>query len=527
MLFIRCRKIIACAIVLIATTVQSDIATNRSLAVTELDILSRFTLEDVLNQLITANGSQDEQSASELWEQWLATNADCEDFNGFPISCRADELVIDADPFSRFVFKYQAIGLFNRFDLASDDGSDCGEYRIVFARTHNDFGQEKTLIFESRLPNPQPELGLAGCASIARFWADLSDIDSNSMRADALVNFYFSGLPGVAPVLDPNHFGRTFGSGQVRTNSFIDNFEWSMREYGIRNECEENCKLVFVQTPTKENPFVDLVSDENGEEFQNWLIDSIAFPGENLLANSVSELRFPVPDEFNAGESLSPESKVFPVPITNIADNMSAELALRIEDKLATLGVTLTAEQVINRANSLTCNGCHHTGTPSFNGNNSELGFTSPFPDVDRFRHVQLAQDFNDAPDGPRHRMSEALKIEFLPFRKQVMETFLASISPLTGSLAITSEWTGGYCASVSIANSSAGPVTWSVDIDLHSGLLSNAWNANTNITGSQLNATGFSWNATIPASSSLGFGFCADKTSADWQPTIVSVNAI
>jgi len=222
----RFQQVLTLLFILISSTSHADVLTNRSLAVTEVEILSRFSLQAVLDQLIQSNGSQDQQTPADLWDQWLSTNADCDQFNGFPISCRADELTFDANPFTRPVFEYQAIGLFNRFDLASRDGSDCGEYRLVFARRHNDFGQEKTLIFEARVPNPSPTLGIAGCAPIANFWANLSSIESTEARANALEEFYFSGLAGMDPVIHPSHLSRLPGSGQVRTNSFLVKSEW-------------------------------------------------------------------------------------------------------------------------------------------------------------------------------------------------------------------------------------------------------------------------------------------------------------
>lgn len=502
---------------------NAEIVTSRSLAVTEVEILSRFSFEDVLDQLIRENGTEDLQTGRELWTQWLATNGNCDDFNGYPISCRGGELETDADPFTIDNFNYQAVGLFNRFDLASADGSDCGEYRIVFAREHNDFAQEKTLIFEARLSNPQPEAGLAGCSDIAQFWASLTNMDANEARADALESFYFSGIAGIKPVLHPDHFQRLDGSGQVRTNSFLENTEWSMREYGIRRDCSIDCQLVFKQMPTKENPFLALLDDT---AFQDWLIDTIAIPGEGLLANSVNELTFPVPEVFNSGESLSPESRVRPLFIPNIADNMPAVLSERIADKLAVLGSSISAEQLINRANSLTCNGCHHTSSPSFSGNNDDLGFAATFPDVDRFRHVQLSVDTIDAPNGPRYKMSDALKIEFLPYRKQVFEEYLATLSPLSASIQIESQWSDGYCANVTIINTGSESVNWSAHIDLHGSSFASAWNALTSVQGDVLTASGEPWNATVASGKDVSFGFCAAINTDNWMPEVISTDA-
>jgi len=76
-----------------------------------------------------------------------------------------------------------------------------------------------------------------------------------------------------------------------------------------------------------------LNGDAEASAFQQWMIENLA-AGENLLANSISELRFPVPDEFNMGESLSPESRSLPIPIENIADNVSIEFLANVQTKL-------------------------------------------------------------------------------------------------------------------------------------------------------------------------------------------------
>ena len=63
--------------------------------------------------------------------------------------------------------------------------------------------------------NPNPSAGLAGCRTIALFWANLSKIDSISERRAKLEQFYFDGIAGVPPVIDADNFGVTGGG--IRT----------------------------------------------------------------------------------------------------------------------------------------------------------------------------------------------------------------------------------------------------------------------------------------------------------------------
>jgi hypothetical protein len=88
------------------------------------------------------------------------------------------------------------------------------------------------LIFEAVLPNPTPDLGLEGCRPVAEFWANLSTIDDPNVRATALADFYFTGLPGFPPVVTIEHYV----TGQIRTNMFIEPL-WQLREFKLVHRC--------------------------------------------------------------------------------------------------------------------------------------------------------------------------------------------------------------------------------------------------------------------------------------------------
>lgn len=90
--------------------------------------------------------------------------------------------------------------------------------------------------------------------------------------------------------------------------------------------------------------------------------------------------------------------------------------------------------------------------------------------------------------------------------------------------LTLQSDWGAGYCANVSLQNTSSAAVTsWSVVIDLNQSTLSNAWSSTTSVSGTRLTVTPAGFNANIPANGSASFGFCATSSSATARPTIVS----
>jgi hypothetical protein len=201
----------------------------RSLVVTDRAVLDSppgglFALQRVFDQLV-AQSHVPGLTRQGLWQQWWThLGPQCTtSLNGFPLDCpRAEGTEATLDPFDPQgpVF-YQTTALVNRFDLAPVDGTHCGEYRLVFARTPVvGFHPRNLLIFEAVLPNPAPYLGLEGCRPVAAFWASLSVLDDPQARAQALAEFYFTGLPGFPPVVTIAHYGTGTGTGtgQIRTN---------------------------------------------------------------------------------------------------------------------------------------------------------------------------------------------------------------------------------------------------------------------------------------------------------------------
>jgi hypothetical protein len=190
--------------------------------------------------------------------------------------------------------------------------------------------------------------------------------------------------------------------------------------------CNPTCSLVFVEQPTGDNPFWALSGSPTGHPlagaFQDWFISSLQ-PGTALLAGDVNQLVMNTPEQFLVGESQLPENIGAPTPPPqNLADELSPEFANRIQTRLTALGVGLTPAQLINRADSTTCTGCHRSA------NGDDVGFGGPFPDALPFR--QTEKFTMPGPDGARYRVSTALSTVFLPFRKANLEAFLNQPPP-------------------------------------------------------------------------------------------------
>ena len=85
---------------------------------------------------------------------------------------------------------------------------------------------------------------------------------------------------------------------------------------------------------------------------------------------------------------------------------------------MTALGSTLTPDQIVLRAQALSCAGCHR------HNNNVDIGGGLVWPSSIDFTHVTEREP--ETVDGQvRFRISNALINEFLPHRKQILEDYL------------------------------------------------------------------------------------------------------
>jgi hypothetical protein len=424
---------------------------RRSLVVTEQPILDRFPFERVLDQLVDQSGVST-LTSRKLFKQWwdtqnpkpgLGQGAHCDDvvsptlgstINSFPYTCRpspSEGAQATCDPFAaNSPCAYVPIGLFNRFDLTPENGAHCGEYRIVYAKATGvlDSSDRNLIIFEAVMPNPLPLLGLAGCRGIAQFWADLSEEDDLEARADRLEAFYFDGLELLdlnlllPPVVHVAHLGdNPQGRGQIRTNQFVlaEPRIWSLREFKLKSTCNLlGCSAMRVVPVTnKTNPYGPLFSATSTHprtvQFQAWLPAHV----EDLASDEIPDLGISVPDTFNSGQSqatsLTPETN-YPLQFGEAASPLRGAL----DAELASMGSSLTSDDLVRRASAMSCAGCHRFS------NNVDLGGGLVWPPSLGFTHV-TERETEVAGGVTRYRISDALANVFLPHRKEVLADYL------------------------------------------------------------------------------------------------------
>jgi hypothetical protein len=164
----------------------------------------------------------------------------------------------------------------------------------------------------------------------------------------------------------------------------------------------------------KNNPFDELFNENSNHPqaaaFRTFFIDSI----DELAKGTINTFNYAVPDQFNHGESDAQTiSRTYSLQFAN-----SPNFRAAIQARITALQVPLTPEQLVSRAQALSCGGCHESSRQM------DVGFDSQnFPSSLFFTHT--SEQTESIPDGPRHLLSPALLNTFLPHRKNVLESFL------------------------------------------------------------------------------------------------------
>ena len=284
---------------------------RRSFAITDQAILDAFSFQRVMQALVDRSGTS--TSAAALVEQMFDTQnpkpgllssngPHCDDAtpNGIPRRCPTPEGALAlVDPFAPG--EYIPLAITNRFDQTPADGSNCGQYRLVFAKQTPGRADRLHLIFEGVLPNPEPQSGIAACRPVAEFWASLSGIASIDDRRAALERFFFTGIDGFAPLVDPDHFTLASGGG-IRTMEDTKGTNVSARFYQFRL-AKRGDQLVAEPDVLENMPFgrfFDATDDtQDARDFRDAFVTSVA----KLAIDDVNLYSIETPRRFLMSES--------------------------------------------------------------------------------------------------------------------------------------------------------------------------------------------------------------------------------
>lgn len=420
------------------TTEQAVTGTrvDRSLAITDPTILARFSFTRTQDAIgATAGTLATTETRLAIYQRWMRSfdvGADgCDrtsiDPNDYGIRCprTAEAKLATINPFAAgATVQFVPVGLFNRFDLMPSTGAHCGEYRIVYAMKTTagaPLAGRGFIIFEAALPNPDPALGVEGCLPIAQFWQRLTTDASVTSRATKLENFFYRGtaIPGVGAVVRAQNYGLSTAAGaalsgrpgQIRTNMFIDFFEWHLRDYKLRTSCTAaaGCKLLVDQQTVKVNPAEELFAGTHARSADFRAV----FPAQvrRLASTDVNTIGMGISNTFNEFESVSQAGNV----VYRVAANTAMRTAIQTE--LTRIGSALSVSNILDRATTQTCAGCHQVsgGQP--------LGGGLSWPGSSGFVHIDESSN-----------LSPALTTVFLPHRLALLERFITAREPVPGA---------------------------------------------------------------------------------------------
>lgn len=142
-------------------------------------------------------------------------------------------------------------------------------------------------------------------------------------------------------------------------------------------------------------------------------------------AGDINRFDYPtlVPATYGAGEALL---------ITNqnnyrvTLGSGSSTFRSDIQQKLTSIGSPLTPDQLLARAQTISCSGCHLVKDQG-EGANNDVGLSSPIPFNNfLFTHTsELTEEIPGEPGRTRFQISNLLTNQFIPYREQVMKDFL------------------------------------------------------------------------------------------------------
>jgi hypothetical protein len=381
----------------------------RAFVITDQSVLAPFTWNRVVTSL--------KSTTSADTTKWLATLTARESdsrpqrvrpFSGF-IAAPIDGYW---EPAGAGNWSYiRPIAIVNRFDLVTTSDTHCGEYRLIFSQ-RNGSATRLHIAVEISLRNPYPHKGKAGCASIATFWWDLAGIASAKDRGARLEDFFFRGLPATGPVLNPCNFEQ---DGSIRTSEVGDGRP-RFRQFALRRHCASGqpCVARLTRIPLDNMPHAVLFDASRGGEH------AVAFRLDFLRQVASLSLRDVNRISMNLNSNYGAASAESVIPVFNYrlpfrrSLNTVAGQRFReqIAEELRRAGSTLTPEDLIGRAETQNCVGCH--------GKPGPIGDGVVFPKA--FESCEHKAD--DAPLKSA-RISPALERVFVPYRIQVLSDYL------------------------------------------------------------------------------------------------------
>jgi hypothetical protein len=175
----------------------------------------------------------------------------------------------------------------------------------------------------------------------------------------------------------------------------------------------------FTPVTDKNNAFGGLFAPDsalaNAATFRSYFPSQVG----NLAAASIPGIDISMPSSFNSGQSQASGATASEMKyLEKLTSDPYAPLRVDLQTQLTQLGSALSPDDIVLRAQALTCAGCHRLN------NNVVVGGGLTWPASLGFTHVTERE--TEVVDGEtRFVLSPALLNFFLPARKALLEEFL------------------------------------------------------------------------------------------------------
>jgi hypothetical protein len=375
--------------------------TGRAFVITEDEVLASFSLDRVARAL-GAEGAG-------AWLDVVASSAErpaaAMPLNRLTASAAHDR----TGPAAMMWAHVRPIAIVNRFDLAPANYSNCGEARFIYTRT-NGSSTRLHIAVEAVLPNRHRDKGKAGCAAVAAFWWDLAQTESPDARRERLERFFFDDAS-----LDAASFSR---NGRIRTSEISDGRP-RFAQFEMRHHCEpaRPCRTRFARVPLDNMPDPALFDagtpGDRGDAFRREFLRQVP----SLAREDVNRMAMDLDRSYSVTDvdGLVPPFN-YRLPFRrSLRGTAGREFREAIALELKKAGSGLTPEDIIDRAETQNCAGCH--------GKPGPVGGGAVFPQAfERGEHI--AEQSRSAP-----RISPALREVFVPYRIEVLRAYLSATS--------------------------------------------------------------------------------------------------
>jgi hypothetical protein len=250
--------------------------------------------------------------------------------------------------------------------------------------------------------------------SVATFWQQLAATPSGETRSRQLERFFFEGLPAVGPALDRRTFEQ---SGRIRTSA-ISIARPKFAQFEARHHCApgQPCAVQLKRVSLDNTPDAELFDasseDERAASFRNEFLREVQSlsPGDVNRYSMKTDRRYSVSDF----ERITPAFN-YRLPFQRSQRTEAGrEFRKRIATQLAQMGSPLTPEDIINRAETQNCMGCH--------GKPGPVGGNVTFPKASENGAHVIDESMNEPA-----RLSTAEQDVFVPFRIAFLRQYVES----------------------------------------------------------------------------------------------------